>query len=138
MSTSYRSLKPIAFDKIFDGRLQKYGIEEVVLEQTSPLVRFLSHKSGVLMITRQEDGTSSFELVAAPGILSALGREFQTELKFRSRFWRLNDAENSELAKNDSASADTSGLSFKAEETDQPFNAAEFFRKKFNRHKDNR
>jgi hypothetical protein len=110
MSTDYRPLKDILFDEVFDGRLEKYGVQEQVRPDTTERDRYLIGRDGVLVVYQNQDGTcnlrrDSFSVVPY-AILDSLAEEFNTEIvtEHDHRFWGFEteeewDAFNEKLAR---------------------------------------
>lgn len=84
MSTNYISHKKISMKELFDGRLEKYGVlEKIVDGQTSKESRFLTDGCFGLWIYGDETFSSAtrYGLGNAPGrILSAIEQSFDTTL----------------------------------------------------------
>ena len=58
MSTDYRSLSPIPFDELFDGRLEKFGVyEHIVPGEASDTERCLTDGRNRLWAYASEDGS---------------------------------------------------------------------------------
>jgi hypothetical protein len=100
MSTSYRALIAIPFHSLFDGRLDKYGIREIIKSDTSESLRYLSGKDGILSVYKEQGGAdSSFERPSfAPmpwAIFDALAAEFGTDFvsEHDHRYWGFDTAE---------------------------------------------
>ncbi|MBR1156811.1 hypothetical protein [Bradyrhizobium sp. JYMT SZCCT0428] len=86
MSTDYRPIPAIRFAKLFDGRLDKYGVKEK--EARAPddtrRVRYLTGSDGVLEAYERGDGTSSFSRGSFRPVpwtvIDALTEEFEVKL----------------------------------------------------------
>ena len=94
MSTRYKPLISIRFEKIFDARLQQYGVYEQIQPDTSDSTRYLAGPDGVLAVFLDQNGVSS--AFVRPGfgpmpwsIFDALNREYGTEFfsEHDHRFW---------------------------------------------------
>jgi hypothetical protein len=82
VSTDYRALIAIPFHSLFDGRLDKYGIREIIKSDTSESLRYLSGKDGILSAYKEQGGAdSSFDELHsnAWAIFDALTAEFGTD-----------------------------------------------------------
>jgi hypothetical protein len=100
MSTDYRALIAIPFRGVFDGRLDKYGIREIIKSDTSESLRYLCGKDGILNVYKEQGGTDcSFERPSfAPMpwvIFDALTEEFGTAFvsEHDHRYWGFDTAE---------------------------------------------
>jgi hypothetical protein len=93
MSTNYRSTSPIPFSRLFDGRLEKYGIYEKKQSAPTDQMRTLVGRDGVLEAYQGANGDSTFSRPCfAPipwALLDALVAEFDTELicEHDPRYW---------------------------------------------------
>ena len=93
MSTDYRPIPAIPFNKLFDGRLDKYGVREKANPDATVRRRYLVGSDGVLEAYENDDGTSSFcrrSFTPVPwAVMDALTEEFETELvsEHDHRFW---------------------------------------------------
>jgi len=93
MSTDYRPIPAIPFNKLFDGRLAKYGVREKADPDATVRRRYLVGGDGVLEAYENDDGTSSFSRAAFTpipwAVIDALAEEFETELvsEHDHRFW---------------------------------------------------
>ena len=93
MSTDYRPIPAIPFSKLFDGRLDKYGIRARAPTNSSPNSGSLVGSDGVLDAYQKDDGSASFSRRSFTPIpwtvIDALTNEFQIELvsEYDHRFW---------------------------------------------------
>jgi hypothetical protein len=93
MSTDYRPIPAIRFSKLFDGRLDKYGIRARAPTNSSPNSWSLVGSDGVLEAYRQLDGNANFSRGSFEpipwAVIDALTNEFQIELvsEHDHRFW---------------------------------------------------
>jgi hypothetical protein len=96
MSTEYKPLMNIPYERMFDGRLHQYGVREEIRTDTSDCTRYLAGPDGVLAVFPDQNGASS--TFVRPGfgpmpwsIFDALNREYGTEFfsKHDHRFWVL-------------------------------------------------
>ena len=91
MSTNYRPLSEIRFDRLFDGCLKKYGCREEIRSGATPDRRYLAGPDGVLIAFRKSDGGSSFSRVGPLPrvVLDAISEEFGVELvcEHDPRYW---------------------------------------------------
>ena len=94
MSTDFRPIPAaIPFNKLFDGRLDKYGIRARAPTDSSPRSGFLVGSDGVLDVYQRDDGSASFSRPSFNPIpwtvIDALTNEFQVELvsEHDHRFW---------------------------------------------------
>ena len=93
MSTYYRSLSPISFDELFDGRLEKFGVyEHIVPGEASDTERCLTDGRNYLWAYASEDGSLDIRVAGfnAPGkILGAIAEAFDAEIvsEHEPRYW---------------------------------------------------
>ena len=84
MSTDYRPIPAIRFSKLFDGRLDKYGIRARAPTNSSPNSGSLVGSDGVLESYQEHDGNARFcrgSFKPMPWtVIDALTNEFQIEL----------------------------------------------------------
>lgn len=113
MSTSYKPLKDISFDKVFDGRLHPYDVREEIRADTSDSTRYLAGRDGVLAVFPDQSGASSTFVRPSFGnmpwsIFDALAAEFDTELvsEHDHPYWGFETAEEWEAFQDKIAKAD--------------------------------
>jgi hypothetical protein len=91
MSTEWRPIPDIPFAKLFDGRLEKYGVREVIVEGARERFRYLQGPDGFLEAFREEDGTCSFTRrgIVPWTIFDAIAEEFEIEWvsEHDHRYW---------------------------------------------------
>lgn len=100
MSTDYRPIPAIAFIELFDGRLDKYGVREDALVNSTPRLRSLVGTDGILEAYQNDDGTSSFSRRSFNpipwAVIDALTEEFGVELvsEHDHRYWGFASAKD--------------------------------------------
>src|SRR5262249_44724502 len=91
MSTDYAPIPDISFDRLFDGRLEKYGVEEKILGNSTLVTRYLVGWDGFLQVHRLDNGTCTFTRRGCVpwSIFDAIAEEFNVELVSETdhRFW---------------------------------------------------
>ncbi len=128
MSTAYKSLKTISFEELFDGRLQKYGIQERQTVAATDVSRCLVGSDGLLWVYRNAGGEPCFVRYAgnvAESIRIAIAVEFDTEVVSENdyRYWGAESSEAYEEAlnrfHNESTRADADSPADAIEDADQ-------------------
>ena len=91
MSSTFAPIPGIAFEQIFDGRLEKYGVREDMDTSTTESRRFLAGRDGFLEVHRDGNGKSIFirRGLVPWSIFDALAEEFEVQFVGESdyRFW---------------------------------------------------
>lgn len=59
MSTQYKPLMNIPYERMFDGRLDQYRVREEIRTDTSDSRRYLAGADGVLAVFPDQNGASS-------------------------------------------------------------------------------
>ena len=84
MSTDYQPLRLVRFIDLFDGRLERFGVAEIVGKGTTDTRRCLTDGNNYLWAAADETGSASFTRYASCGapshILSAVEEAFDTEI----------------------------------------------------------
>jgi hypothetical protein len=93
MSTDYRPIPAILFNRLFDGCLDKYGVREKADPDAMGKHRYLVGSDGILEVYENSDGSSLFSrrsFTPVPwAVIDALTEEFETEMVSEDdhRFW---------------------------------------------------
>jgi hypothetical protein len=111
MSTDYRLLESVLASDLFDGRLEKFGVQEHFNDKTTAQSRMLTDSRNFLWLYVDDAGFVScltrYMPNGAPGkILSAIADAFDTEIvsQYEPQFWGFDtheewDAWQLEIAK---------------------------------------
>ncbi len=98
--TAYTTLKPVRFAELFDGTLERWGIQEQVTQDTTDLHRWLTDGNNGLWVVGNEAGfvasLTRFASSGAPGrILSAISEAFDTDIasEHEPQFWGYDTEE---------------------------------------------
>jgi hypothetical protein len=99
MTNEYRSLKPIAFNSLLNGRLRKFNIR-VVHRYPSTLLTIAGQSVAVEPIANGQEILIHSLSDSSEAIISALEREFDTEIVGEEdpRFWGHEDKESYEAS----------------------------------------
>jgi hypothetical protein len=93
MSTDTLPIPDILFEQLFDGRMEKHGIREKMMADSSAEKRYLEGRDGILQVYRNDHGASIFvrgSFTPIPwAVFDALIEEFKVELVGEDdhRFW---------------------------------------------------
>ena len=98
MWTEFTANKPIQIAHLFDGRLEEYGIEELITNLPQPnLFRFLTDGENPIMVAEhpKTPGWTSFIYNPCFGgdpreVLDAISKEFGVEIVFEQSYKRWN------------------------------------------------
>jgi hypothetical protein len=100
MSTNYRLLKNVLASDLFDGRLEKFNIQEHFNDETKAQSRMLTDGRNFLWLYVDDAGFVScltrYIPNGAPGkILSAIADAFDTEIvsEYEAQFWEFDTHE---------------------------------------------
>jgi hypothetical protein len=104
MSTDYATEKKILFADLFDGRLKKYGIEEVRKLEGPCEFHYLTDGTNCLLVSRMADGMLGS--ISRHGgnnprqILDAIREAFDTVIfsEYQPQFWGFNTREERDAA----------------------------------------
>ena len=103
MSTDYRLAEKVTFEKLFDGRLELFGVHDACAKDTTPTRRCLTDGNNYLWVYGDEavEGMTRFGLMNAPGkILSAIEKAFSTDIfsEYEPQFWGFETEEEWHIA----------------------------------------
>ena len=101
LSSGYRSLRPIPYIKLIDGRLMRFGVRIEVPANTANGRRCLVGGDGVLWVYRMHDGSCEFARFAGSlpfSVLDAIEEEFRTEVVNHHdyRYWGFGSEQEME------------------------------------------
>jgi hypothetical protein len=101
MSTDHRTLKKVSAQKLFDGRLEEYGVREHINpDTTTNNWRCLTDGNNYVWVSIRDDGfvgtITRFRPGGAPGkILKAIAEAFDTDIvsEYEPQFWGFDTQE---------------------------------------------
>ena len=102
MSTDYRPLTPIRMADLFDGRLEKLGVQEQHSDEATPNSKCLTDGRNFLCFYGNEEGLASaftrYGDNAPQRILRAISQEFNVKIvsEYAPQYWGFSNEEEAE------------------------------------------